>query len=945
MENKPQKMRISKRLALFKYMFTRGHPFLGPFERVICFLKNTALIAKSLFMSFELIADRRPNISRSAYGGVIICFFTACSTLFFAQSSALDPDDIFDSAVRDKQLFEYEQRWNSGDRTVKFSLAKAYFANEAYDKVVGLLDNNFQDSEEGHLLALAYLKNGNAEGAIAILQTLPKTPSIDFDYALALYELKEYSKAATLFDNAKKTSSNLIQNGLAELYQAKIAIEESRYEDAMHLLKNMHPIPSEIQHEWEFTLGELYFRRQKWSLAIEWLEKAHPHRNAIQAQWTYKTLDLLAMSYANLAESEALPPETRRSYFDKAEAVYREMIALFPDSQGSLELAQFYFSKARKLKDEEAYLKGKRLVENAGLFSNPHRRAEALFLLGEAAPDEREKERIYVSLAENPIEPDESRGEAFLRLGQLHLEQAALLQRENKTDDAQHNFKRAAMDFENSCNCFEKCNSLKKNDAIHFQAACLNQEGSSSSLDKSLALLNLLEERGESTPETAFYTAEGYSLRGSADDLQKALVLLKQVTDEAKAPALQEKALFLSGTTAYKAGLFTEAESAFKKVAREFPLSSDAPAALYWAARSLEQKGGSTNDIRTYYKELYGRYPSSELAPVAYYSVFSTQEYLQGDRASLKHLIRFKELFPNSPLLLNALYLQGLDAMRDRKSPEGKWISRKNLTAAIDAFQEVESAFDTLFKEKRFKDQPLEKWITLRYQATLERALANYKIAEDSLGAKRQIYLDYAEEVFKTLKQDFENPTHEWTSRIQNSSSYHPIQEEATYYLAMTELSRHDLTAAEKTFREMLKNYSALGTKTGYYPSKVHTQLGMLHRKRGEYRVAAACFDEALGTTNKEFLTTDEILDVMIEKSLCYKEAGDLDHAMLLLSEVANYHAVSSLRLKAMFLRAEIYESQGRTALARKQLESIALKGGDWSKKAKAKLEREYGID
>jgi hypothetical protein len=61
------------------------------------------------------------------------------------------------------------------------------------------------------------------------------------------------------------------------------------------------------------------------------------------------------------------------------------------------------------------------------------------------------------------------------------------------------------------------------------------------------------------------------------------------------------------------------------------------------------------------------------------------------------------------------------------------------------------------------------------------------------------------------------------------------------------------------------------------------------------------------------------------------------------LSEVINYQAVSQLRLKAMYLRAQFYAEQAKPVLARKQLESLALKDGPWGQKAKEQLETEYG--
>ncbi len=56
---------------------------------------------------------------------------------------------------------------------------------------------------------------------------------------------------------------------------------------------------------------------------------------------------------------------------------------------------------------------------------------------------------------------------------------------------------------------------------------------------------------------------------------------------------------------------------------------------------------------------------------------------------------------------------------------------------------------------------------------------------------------------------------------------------------------------------------------------------------------------------------------------------------MLLLSKAINRNVVSSQRLRAMYLRAELYEIQGREELAKKQLEAVALKGGEWALHAK----------
>ena len=66
---------------------------------------------------------------------------------------------------------------------------------------------------------------------------------------------------------------------------------------------------------------------------------------------------------------------------------------------------------------------------------------------------------------------------------------------------------------------------------------------------------------------------------------------------------------------------------------------------------------------------------------------------------------------------------------------------------------------------------------------------------------------------------------------------------------------------------------------------------------------------------------------------------------MLILSKAINEDAVSGLRVKAMLLRAEIYQLQGRHELAQNQLEATAKKGGKWGFKAKEKLEQDMAMN
>lgn len=437
-------------------------------------------------------------------------------------------------------------------------------------------------------------------------------------------------------------------------------------------------------------------------------------------------------------------------------------------------------------------------------------------------------------------------------------------------------------------------------------------------------LINALE-KGEPLPPAIFLLK--VELVAKTQGPFAAIVLLEQ---KELSPSDRESQLWLWGNLLFQAQQYGEAEKKLAELIHTYPHSPHVPAALYWAGRAVETE--DREKMRSYFHTLYDRSPSSPLAPQAYFFFYSTQEYLLGNRASIKHLHGFKERFPHSPIVLTALYLEGLDALHDRQTAEGKFLSRKNLTLAIEAFQEVESRFDQLLSENVLSEE-LPKWRALRYQAMLEKAKANFAIAEEAKGAKKEIYLDYAEELFLNLKKEF------------SASSFHPVEEESLYYLALTQKERAKFFLAHETFIALCHKYRALEMKTGYYLSKSLYQLGKLASRQGHYAEAIGFFDQAKEAAPSPILSNDEQLLLLIDKGEALRLAGDLDQAMLVFSEAANYPAVSHLRLKAMLLRAEIYLAQGRLKLARKQLESLKLKGGEWAMKAEEILDQEFGYD
>jgi hypothetical protein len=336
-----------------------------------------------------------------------------------------------------------------------------------------------------------------------------------------------------------------------------------------------------------------------------------------------------------------------------------------------------------------------------------------------------------------------------------------------------------------------------------------------------------------------------------------------------------------------------------------------------------------------YLKNSYLQHPDSPYAPAAYFHLYSYSEYMHGERKAIKHLQGMPLLFTDHPLLICAYRLLGLYHKKDHLSEEGKLLRSKDWTASIDAFQKAEALYDALFERGLIPQAELPYYTHLRYDAELERAKANFAIAQSATGGKKQIYLEYAEKVFKDLKEHY----------IFEKGSYPPFLAEADFELSKIYKEKKEWAEAESVLNASLENYRQSNTDGGPRVMRIWYAKGELFQRLNNHRDALTAFLEAEKSMKGRMgLSPNEKLDLWIQQSLCYKDLGQLDAAMKLLSLVINDDVISQLRIKAMVMRAEIYELQGRPELAIKQLEAAARKGGEWSQKAKERLEKIYGF-
>ncbi len=561
----------------------------------------------------------------------------------------------------------------------------------------------------------------------------------------------------------------------------------------------------------------------------------------------------------------------------------------------------------------------------------------------EAAPHYADRDRLYRQLTQERNETNPRYAEGWYMRGLNDFTEGQRLSLANP-DEAKKTFHLAAETLNQAAPYLLIADPAKASMAAKIEVLALFHQETESSRREAWSRLDKLI-KGPTTEHQAelYYLAGLVASHLVKDHHQTEFIPLAEqtlkegISHYPKSPFVPDM-LNLIGLLYQDDGRYSEAEKTFLELAAQYPESTLAGEAWFWAASCAEHLKKEDATIKLYRKNAFEKYPHCRYAAEAYLAYYPYRDYLQGSRTPLKHLEAMPRLFPQSPLVISAYYLTGLDQKKERISQEGKAIRQKNLLAAIAAFHEAESTFDTLHQQSLIPADQLIYFATLRYRSTLERALANLAIAEESKGAKRQIYLEYAEEVFNQVVNDFTSPDNTLAQALLQGEPYHRLWEESEFWLAHTYVQRHNDGAADKLLTQMIDHYHQADITKGYFLARTWYEKGMIAMRRNDYRVALKDFSLAEDASKGKVFSTDQRLDLWIQQSLCYKELKQYDLAMLLLSQVINDDAVSGLRIKAMLLRADIYALEGRPELAQKQLEATARKGGEWGQKAKEKL-------
>lgn len=402
--------------------------------------------------------------------------------------------------------------------------------------------------------------------------------------------------------------------------------------------------------------------------------------------------------------------------------------------------------------------------------------------------------------------------------------------------------------------------------------------------------------------------AAGYALLGTIEGWEKAFALdsgqtaalaaahlalhKKEWIEKAKNLLQNQKEPFYQKTLAVLHEKLGEKEEA----ARIY-LQLGGSQGLFEAARITEQ--------RELFEKIAREYPNAPFADAAYFKSKSFKQYLQADPLSIEHLRAMPLKYPNSPYLVTVHFLLGLDALKDRNF---KRLGKKNELEAIAHFSKCESLYETLAAEEKIPFQPIHT------QARHERALAHFQIALRSEGAKKTVYLNEAATLFS------------------------PATPEGAFWLARCLLEKGERLQAKQKLLELVNNLQKEKITRGIILFRSFLTLGKISQLEGNSKHALAYFEEAQ-EAGRMACPSDERLEMLLCKADTLDELGRLDEAMLTLSQAINDPSASSLRIKAMVKRADLYQKQGRGELCRKQLAAAAKFNSPYSQLAKQKME------
>lgn len=376
----------------------------------------------------------------------------------------------------------------------------------------------------------------------------------------------------------------------------------------------------------------------------------------------------------------------------------------------------------------------------------------------------------------------------------------------------------------------------------------------------------------------------------------------------------RQDALFFKGLTYWKRGEHQTALVLFEEALID---SEHKDERLFFIATTKEKLG---QDAKASFSELFTNYPESPYAAESYFRYYPESAYYRQDVEAIAHLKKMpKQMHETLYGVLAGFYLaSAMHQETPQKSPSDT--QRRQLQEAIWRFDQTINQASLLIPTLA----PSMKELLIRrlFEAKLERLQALF-----SSGSYAQVIQSADDLKVECQHRDL------W----QEASS---IKARALMLEGKEALSREELAN--------LLDYSKTNDcEAGEALIRALVELALYKSREEQYTEAEILLSKAVTvhSNSGKGASHELMLEILIAKSLLHQKKGEQDLAMMLLSSVINDESASSLRIQAMYLRAELYEQKGRRDLAFRQLQAAAKKGGEWGERCRQKLEDKYGYE
>lgn len=845
--------------------------------------------------------------------------------------------------------------------TLRYQLAYALFSEKEWAQALEALalpqEHALVPFEHLLLAGLIHIQLENGQKALDLFKTSLTSKDIhESEKARAYLEMGKIYREKNENVQAREMWEKITPDApltyyfVSQLRLVELAIEEENFKEGSERLAHINsllPKDDVLRYEVAFWKGEAAFKEKRHKEAVNYYLQAIPLKNSTKAAWVRKTKIRLVNCYEFLADSSRKKEEVK-SYLDQAEVLLTELKAEKMDEEIVLLLGSIYLKKGIEgNSDAQKKLELLLLTLDLDSLSSSSAKAYGLFLKFASTTDSLQQNALFQRLLKTEFVGTEGQIKTLLLKGRSDFQEGcSCLEKSSSTKGAL--FLEKA--FENFRLGYQICVDRNSPHTIEFLRAAfetameLNQ---TSTWNEFESLLNTPNARFCAISEDEFLYLKGIT----AFNLQKENIssfeieeYWKKIIQKGTESPWFDKALFNLGTFYFQKGQYDLAQSTFIQLTSEAPLSSFVGDAWFYSSQAAEKQGHDIHLVRAWRKKVWQDFPLSSLAAEAYFTTYSLKEYLEGQPDVLSHLIEMPAKFPDSVWILPAYYLIGMQAKKGEEESLAEKSQIRDLQKAIEAFQNAESTFERLVLDGKLSEDLYFEMGTLRYRALIERALANGTVAGEAKGAKKHLFFEYAAELLRSASQEWEDPLNPLTRLLAKNDPYPSLSQECDFYLAQMHRKMEEDDKACYIFDHMLEKYRRAKMMHSYYLARLWIEKGLIHMHKQEWEAALEDLEKVPHAAKAKVLSAHQKLTVMLLKSQCCRALKQYDQAMRILSDVINDPVVSTLRLKAMYLRAEVYEEQGRSELALKQLEALAKKGGDWGHRAENKLEQDYGF-